>query len=323
MFEVIKPGLETSVQDYPARVGYMKFAFPWSGPMDSWSLRLANLSVGNELGAAGIECQFIGPTLKFLQNTVIAVTGADMQPKLDGEPIPMWESVAARQGQTLEMRFAKVGARGYVAFAGGIDVEPFLGSRSTFHKAGVGGMQGHAIQAGQIIPLAGGGGEPGRRVKPSARPSITADAVWELEVVRGPNDDWVDEAAHDRFFNTDWRLSAKSDRMGFRLEGGPEWTFTAKAYDKAPEHGLEPSNIIDQVYPPGAVNIAGQMPIILAGDGPTAGGFICPYTVPRYAFWKMGQSKPSEVYRFHELSVASAQARAREIKDLCTERSIE
>jgi urea carboxylase len=291
--------------------------------MDSWSLRLANLLVGNGPGAAGLECQFIGPTLRFHRDGVIALTGADMQGRIDGELVPMWQSIAVKQGQTLEMQFATVGARAYIGFAGGIQVAPFLGAMSTFHKAGVGGIAGHAIQAGQFVAVGAGAGEAGRRVKASARPPIRTDRIWEIEVVRGPNDDWVDDAGHERFLNTDWKLSAKSDRSGFRLEGGADWTFTSKAHDKAPEHGSEPSNIIDQAYPPGAINIAGQTPIILVNDAPSAGGFINPYTVPQCAFWKMGQSRPAEIYRFREVSITQAQTRAREITALCSEASIE
>ncbi|HYV89348.1 MAG TPA: aminopeptidase, partial [Candidatus Polarisedimenticolia bacterium] len=103
MFEVIQPGLETSIQDYPGRIGYWNQGFPPSGPMDSWSFQLANLLVGNEPGAAGLECQYLGPTLKFQRDTVIAVTGADMQPKLDGQPVPLWESIPVKAGQTLAL----------------------------------------------------------------------------------------------------------------------------------------------------------------------------------------------------------------------------
>jgi len=322
MIEVIKPGLETSIQDYPGRHGYLNLGFPWSGPMDSWSLRMANLLVGNDLKAAGLECQYIGPSLKFQKDSVIAVTGADMQAKVGGEVIPMWESVAIKGGQTLEMAFAKTGARGYVAIAGGINNEPFLGSRATFHKAGVGGMDGHSIQAGQVLPVIELAGEVGNVIKPEARPSIATDKQWQIEVVRGPNDDWVDEAGHKRFLETDWKLSSKSDRSGFRLDG-PDWTFNDKAYSKSPDHGSDPANIIDQGYPCGAINLAGQTPIILVSDGPSMGGFINPYTVPQCAFWKLGQSKPGETYRFIQVSIEQAQQRAREITALCAKQSFE
>ncbi len=115
MLEVIKPGLETSIQDYPGRIGHWAQGFPPSGPMDAWSFRLANLLVGNQPGAAGLECQFVGPSLKFQRDTVIAVSGADMKPTLDGQAIPIWESVAVKRGQTLALSFATVGARAYIA----------------------------------------------------------------------------------------------------------------------------------------------------------------------------------------------------------------
>ena len=322
MLEVIKPGLETSIQDWPGRYGYLNVGFPWSGPMDSWSFRLANCLVGNAPGDGALECQFIGPTLKFQRAAVIALTGAEMQAKLDGNLLSLWASVAVAAGQTLAFGSARSGARGYLAIAGGIHNEAFFGSRATFHKGGLGGMEGHAIKAGQVIPVGNGTGRAGRTVKVSARPAIVTDKRWQVEVVLGPNDDWIDEAGHTRFLNTDWKLSSKSDRGGFRLEG-PDWTFTPRATNKLPEHGSDPANIVDHGYPVGAINLAGQTPIILVNDGPSGGGFINPYTVPQCAFWKLGQSKPGEIYRFNVLSVIAAQARAREITALCTEISIE
>jgi urea carboxylase len=321
MFEVIVHGLETSIQDYPGRIGYWNQGFPPSGPMDSWSFRLANLLVGNDVGAAGLEVQYMGPTLKFQRDGVIAITGADMQPKLDGQSAPMWESFTVKAGQTLALISSKVGVRSYIAFAGGIDTPPWLGSRSTFHKAGVGGMLGRALQKGQVVPVAQAKGTPGRKAKPECRPKFATDKIWTIEVVAGPNDDWIDEAGHKRFLSTDWKLSSKSDRTGFRLEG-PQWTFTEKAYKKAPENGAEPSNIIDQGYPLGAINLAGQTPIILVNDGPSMGGFINPYTVPSAAFWKLGQSKPGDIYRFKSISVDEAQVLRKNLRAMCGPSSI-
>jgi len=321
MLKVIKPGLETSVQDWPGRYGFWNQGFPPSGPMDSWSLRLANVLVGNDPGDAGLECQYMGPALEFERDGVVAVTGADMQPKLDGEPVPLWESVAVKKGQTLALSFAKTGARGYIGIAGGIRTEPWLGARATFHKAGVGGFEGHALKEGQSVPVGEAQGKPGRRVKEEARPPIATDKRWQVEVVPGPNDDWIDEEGQQRFLTADWKLSGKSDRTGFRLEG-PQWTFSEKAYDKGPEHGSEPSNILDQGYPCGAINLAGQTPIILVNDGPSMGGFINPYTVPQAAFWKLGQSKPGDTYNFKAVSVEEAQAMARHLKQICSEASI-
>jgi len=152
MLEVIKPGLETSVQDWPGRYGYLNVGFPWSGPMDSWSFRLANVLVGNAPGDAGLECQFIGPSLRFQRATVIALTGADMQAKLDDVLVPLWQSVAVAAGQTLVMGSARTGARGYLAIAGGIRNPAFFGSRATFNKGGLGGIKGTPSRLARSFP---------------------------------------------------------------------------------------------------------------------------------------------------------------------------
>ena len=319
---VIKGGLETTVQDYPGRKGAFGMGFPPSGPIDHWSFRLANVLVGNAPGTAALECAFIGPVLRFERDAVIALTGADMKATLDDAPVPLWESIGVRAGQTLALRSAVTGARTYIAFAGGIDVAPLLGSRATFVIGACGGLDGVALKEGQTIPLASSDALPGRRLKDGARPPAPAGGVWEIEVVAGPNDDWIDEAGQRRFLETDWRLSPKSNRVGFRLDG-PDWTFTEKATNKAPENGEHPSNVIDHGYPIGAINLCGQTPIILMVDALTLGGFINPYTVPTCAWWKLGQSRPNETYRFRQVSVAEAQAERRRIAALCTEASLE
>ena len=321
MVQVIKKGLETSVQDYPGRIGTLNLGFPPSGPMDSWSFRLANVLVENEPGAAALECQFLGPTLKFNSDRIIAITGANMFPKLDGTPVPLWESLEVKKDQVLEMSFATVGARSYIAFSGGINTTPWLGSRSTFHKAGVGGIEGKAIQEGQIIPLNKSKSVAGRKIKKNSIPVMSTNKKWSVEVVKGPNDDWVDEKGHKMFLNSDWKLQSKSDRTGYRLEG-PKWSFSEKATNKGLEHGTFPSNIIDQGYPVGAINLAGQTPIILVNDGPSMGGFIVPYTVPSASFWKLGQAKPGDSFNFVEISVEKAQILRAEQRKICSEASL-
>lgn len=321
MFEVIKPGLETSVQDYPGRIGFLNQGFPPSGPMDSWSFRLANLLVGNHENTGALECQYTGPTLKFEKDHVISICGADMQPKIDGRSIPMWESIMVKSNQTLELGFTVIGARSYIAFSGGIDSEKWLGSQSTFHKAGVGGIDGYALKESQKISLGNSKGKIGRKIRADSIPDITNSGVWEIEVVRGPNDDWLDNAGYETFLKADWKLQARSDRTGFRLDG-PSLSFNEKATNKSPEHGYEPSNIIDQGYPIGGINLAGQTPIILVNDGPSMGGFIVPFTVPSASFWKLGQAKPNEKFKFKEISVQEAQEMRSEQTSLCSMGSI-
>ncbi len=322
MVQVIKKGLETSIQDYPGRIGTLNQGFPSSGPMDSWSFRLANVLVENEPGTAALECQFMGPTLKFNSDRIIAITGADMSPKIDGKRVPLWQSLQVKRDQILEMTFATIGARSYIAFAGGINTKPWLGSKSTFHKAGVGGIDGKAIQDGQIIPLNKSNSISGRKIKKNSIPKMSTNKKWSIEVVKGPNDDWIDEKGHKMFLNSDWKLQSKSDRTGYRLDG-PKWTFAEKATNKGLEHGTFPSNIIDQGYPAGAINLAGQTPIILVNDGPTMGGFIVPYTVPSASFWKLGQAKPGDTLNFEEITVEKAQTLRAEQNIICSETSLE
>ena len=322
MVQVIKKGLETSIQDYPGRIGTLNQGFPSSGPMDSWSFRLANVLVENEPGTAALECQFMGPTLKFNSDRIIAITGADMSPKIDGKRVPLWQSLQVKRDQILEMTFATIGARSYIAFAGGINTKPWLGSKSTFHKAGVGGINGKAIQNGQVIPLNKSNSVAGRKIKKNSIPRLSTNKKWSVEVVKGPNDDWIDDKGHRMFLNSDWKLQSKSDRTGYRLDG-PKWTFAEKATNKGLEHGTFPSNIIDQGYPAGAINLAGQTPIILVNDGPTMGGFIVPYTVPSASFWKLGQAKPGDTLNFEEISVEKAQRLRAEQIITCSEVSLE
>lgn len=307
MFEVIKPGLETSVQDLPGRIGYWEQGFPPSGPVDRWSFRLANLLVGNDRDAAALECQFLGPALKFQRDGYVAVTGADMAPTLNGAEVPRWRTLAVKAGQVLELSGARMGARAYIAFAGGIDTPPVLGSRSTFHMAGVGGVEGYALKAGQTIPVGPMSVRPAlREVAIDRRPPITASRQWDIEVVAGPNDSWLDERSIAQFLSSDWKVQAKSSRTGMRLTG-PAFGFSERAVNKRPEHGQDPSNILDHGYPLGAINLAGQTPIILINDAPSTGGFINPFTVPSAAFWKLGQAVPGNILRFRAVSLQKAQ----------------
>ncbi len=313
---VEKPGAQTCVQDYPGRVGYWNQGFPPSGPMDSWSFRLANLLVGNQEGTSGLEIQLMGPTLRFDVDSIAAVTGAELDVKLDGQLVEQWTSFHVKAGQKLQIGIAKQGARAYLAVSGGFSAPQLLGSASTFFGAGIGGFDGQALSVGQKLPIGAQRGEPGWTVLEEHRPPISSDRRWAIEVVAGPNDDWIDDAAHERFLSIDWKLSSQSGRTGYRLEG-PDWTFTEKAVNKGPEHGSEPSNILDQGYPLGGINLGGQTPIILVNDAPSMGGFICPYTVPSGAFWKLGQSKPGDLYRFTLRTVEQAQDLRRMVDSHC------
>ncbi|MFE3839304.1 biotin-dependent carboxyltransferase family protein [Pseudogemmobacter sonorensis] len=295
---VLKPGLETTVQELPGRIGYLEQGFPISGPFDTWSFRQANILVGNPRDTAALECQFLGPTLKFETDVLVAVTGADMRPKLDGVPVAMWRTLPVRAGQALELGAAISGARSYIAISGGLDTPVVLGSRAVFHMAKVGGQ---ALAKDQELPLGPASGEgPVLTIPEAARPVFSVDKRIEVEALVGPNDDWLAPESVEVFFSADWPVQAKSNRTGIRLTG-PEFAFAPRAIHKKADHGQDPSNIIDHGYPPGAVNLAGQTPIILVNDAPSTGGFINPFTVASAAFWKLAQARPGEVLRFRRI----------------------
>jgi biotin-dependent carboxylase-like uncharacterized protein len=321
-FEVVASGLETSVQELPGRLGYWEQGFPPSGPADAWSFRLANLLVGNPRDAAALECQFVGPTLRFLRDGAIAITGAEMPAKLDGEPVAAWTTTPVRAGQLLACTGARTGARAYIAVAGGIDTPPVLGSRATFHMAGVGGVEGYALKVGQTVAATPAPLPPRRIVRADARPPITADKQMMVEVMLGPNDDWLGPGSIAAFLAAEWVVLAQSNRTGMRLSG-PPITFAERAYAKRPEHGQDPSNILDHGYPLGAINIAGQTPIILLQDAPSTGGFINPFTVPSAALWKLAQARPAVRLHFTAVSMEEANALRHAQDALCREASLE
>ena len=154
-FEILKPGLSTTVQDL-GRPGYYHLGIPESGGMDKFSLAAANLLVGNAEGAAALEAVFQGPEIRFDHDAVVAVCGAHMPPKVDGAEEPGWTSFAVKSGQTLSFGFLKSGARAYIAVAGGVDVPLVLGSRSTYPLGALGGFEGRALKAGDRVNVGTG-----------------------------------------------------------------------------------------------------------------------------------------------------------------------
>ena len=300
---VLKPGLETTVQELPGRVGFLEQGFPISGPFDPWSFRLANLLVGNYRDTAALECQLIGPTLRFETDGAVALTGADMGAQLDGADVPLWHRLPVRAGQVLELGVARTGMRGYIAVSGGFATPPVMGSRAVFHMARVGGV---ALTAGLTLPLGLAGPTTAITSVPEARRPVFAEGkIWTVDALVGPNDDWLSAEAVAMFFAADWTVQSKSSRTGIRLTG-PEFSFADRALHKNPDHGQDLSNIIDHGYPLGAVNLAGQTPIILVNDSPSTGGFINPFTVARAELWKLGQARPGDTLRFRAIDRAAA-----------------
>jgi biotin-dependent carboxylase-like uncharacterized protein len=325
MIEVLEGGIQTTVQDFPGRQGLLDQGICPAGPFDNLAFRLANLLVGNEPGAAGLEITAGNFHARFDADAVIALTGADVQPKLDGEPIALWRSYRVRPGQTLTLgSVAGPGFRSYLAVSGGIDVPAYQGSRATYVPGGIGGFAGRALKKGDRLAI----GQPARppaetadrRVNPSIVPAYVSD--WELEAVPGPQaapDYWTWDD-FDHFFRHNWKLDRNSNRMGYRLEPH-SWQWARKTGGVAGGH---PSNILDNGYAVGAVNICGDQPIILCVDGPTLGGFICAAGAAYGAMWKLGQMAPGRDHiRFKQLSIDEAADLARATEALIDEKHLE
>ena len=295
--EVIAPGAQTSVQDWPGRLGYWDVGIPPSGPMDDRSFRLANRLVGNREGAPALECTLHGPTLRFHAEATIALAGAAMHATLDDAAVPFHQPVTVRAGQVLELgKIEGAGQRAYLAVRSGFDAPLYLGSRATF---GLGGFGGHAIgvlKAGDTLHLAGDEhleGEP-RAAVASEIPPLTRD--WNLGVHYGPHGapDFFTAADVDTLYTAEYEVHFNSARTGVRLIGPqPAW-----ARSDGGEAGLHPSNIHDNAYAIGAIDFTGDMPIILGPDGPSLGGFVCPAVIARDELWKTGQLKAGDKVRF-------------------------
>ncbi len=309
--EVIAGGLHTTVQDWPGRLGTWAVGVPPSGPFDDLGFRLANRLVGNPPSAPGLEITLAGPTLRFHVAAIVAIAGCPVQATIDGEPVPMWRAVAVAAGSVLRIAGPTgAGARCALAIRGGFAVDPYLGSASTFDLGGFGGVTGKPLVAGDWLPLTRVVGPEELSacpapLPPAARPVL--GKTWELGVLEGPHaaPDFLTSPGLKTFYATAWQVHMHSNRTGIRLIGPkPGWARTDGG-----EAGLHPSNIHDNAYAFGAVDLTGDMPIILGPDGPSCGGFVCPMVVVQAERWKLGQLRPGDSVRFIRLTTAEAEAR--------------
>jgi urea carboxylase len=301
--EVLVPGTQTMIQDYPGRVGYWHVGVPPSGPMDHVAFRLANVAVGNAPGTAALELTLSGPTLKFNTATLICLTGAGMAAELDGAPVAYGMPTEVPSGATLRIgAVSDAGCRAYLAVRGGFDVPDYLGSRATFTLGKFGGHGGRTLIAGDVLHLGAATGGSPCAVPAGVAPEIGHD--WELGVLYGPHGapDFFTEDDIETFFAATWEVHYNSNRTGVRLIGPkPKW-----ARADGGEAGLHPSNIHDNAYAIGAVDFTGDMPVILGPDGPSLGGFVCPVTVVQAELWKIGQLRPNDRVRFRRLTPVEA-----------------
>ena len=320
--EVIDAGLQTTVQDYPGRPGKLAEGYFPAGAMDHVGLRAANLLVGNALGDAALEITLGAVKLKTKREATVAVTGADAPLSIDGESVDMWASHRVPAGAEIAVGIAEgPGFRQYLAVGGGIAVPELFGSRSTYTMGALGGHEGRQLVGGDELPLGEDtGAAGGRRLADAARPQYARD--WEIEAVRGPqaSPDFLTEADMEVFFERWWPVDPNSNRTGIRLESHRfEW-----ARSTGGVAGGHPSNILDNPYAVGSVNINGDLPVILGPDGPTAGGFVVAATVAHAAMWKVGQLRPvGDRLRFREVTVEEALKLDESYADQLTEASVE
>jgi len=292
-FEVIQPGPLTTVQDL-GRHGWQQYGVPPSGAIDDYAFRIGNVLVGNEESAASLEITLIGCQLRVLEDAVIALTGADLAPTLNGDPIPMWETFPVSGGNKISFLRLKTGCRAYLAVSGGIDVPRVMASAATYTRAGIGGFEGRALRSGDILRTVECAPPPIRaRIPREYRPEYGSQI--ELRVILGPQDDCFTGEGIHTFLRSEYTISVLADRMGYRLEG-PQIQHSAKA------------DIISDGIPLGAVQVPGDgLPIILLVDRQTTGGYTKIATVVSTEIPKLAQAKPGDKVRFRRVSEEQAQ----------------
>ncbi|GGG09016.1 urea amidolyase [Rhodococcoides trifolii] len=294
--DVLRPGMMTTVQDWPGRVGYWQVGVPPSGPMDDVSFRLANVAVGNAEGACGLEATVVGPALRFENDAVVCVTGADAPVTVDGVAVERFSPISVPAGGVLDVgTVSGHGMRTYVAVRGGLDAEEYLGSAATFTLGKFGGHHGRVLAAGDVLTTHAVARDSVPQSIPSEHVPALTDS-WQIAVTEGPHGapEFFTRADIDTVFDTDYEVHFNSDRTGVRLIGPrPDWARTDGG-----EAGLHPSNIHDNAYSVGALDFTGDTPILLGPDGPSLGGFVCPVTVVAAERWKLGQLRPGDSVRF-------------------------
>ncbi len=292
---VVRPGLLTTVQDL-GRWGQQAAGVPVAGAMDTYSLRLANLLVGNPEGAAALEVTLLGPTLRAEGPLVVAVAGAVFDLSVDDRPVPHGAAFEVAAGSALRFGERRTGSRAYLAIDGGIATPAVLGSRATHLVSRMGGLDGRALVAGDRLPIGAG---PAAAVHRATRAPLPLDAVAgqrRLRVLLGPQDDWFTPAALDALLGAPFTVSSRSDRMGFRLDGP---ALTTK----------RPGELLSEPVAFGALQVpSGGAPILLMADRQTAGGYPKIATVISADLPLAGQLAPGDAVRFAACTRAEARS---------------
>ena len=302
--EVLDGGVQSTVQDAYGMIGYWTVGVPPCGAMDAYSFKIGNKLLGNDLNAAGIELTMRGGTYRFRTAASFCITGADMSAELDGKPIPMYTVINAESMQELKFKTCTKGMRTYLLVAGGIDVPQIMGSSSTFSDGKFGGHNGRALRTGDVLHL-----------RQNCKVEIVAsfeseyipqiDNTWIIGVIPGPQptDEYLKPEYLETLTSSEYTVNFNSARTGIRLNGPiPQWV-----REDGGEAGLHPSNIHDNAYAIGTLDLTGDQSILLGPDGPSLGGFVCSVTTAKGELWKLGQLHPGDKVRFQLLTLEQAE----------------
>ena len=298
VFRVLKPGLFTTVQD-TGRHGYLKYGVPMSGAMDTLSLITANALVANDPQAACLETTLIGPELETLTKAQIALTGGDTESRINGQSVPMGQTLEVKEGDRLTFGNVRGGCRVYISIRGGINVPLILGSRSTYVRGGFGGIEGRQLRTGDIIKSFDS--KP-FNVEYSLPENLTPQFAsnFTVHVILGPQADMFTENGLDTFLSNPFKVTLEADRMGYRLEGQP---ITHKGE----------ADIVSDALLPGATQVPKSgMPIVIMRDAQTTGGYpkIAVVTMPDVVM--LGQAKPGDTVEFSKTTMHQAQEKFKE-----------
>lgn len=276
-FEIREPGLSTTVQDR-GRIGYYRYGIPQGGAMDQYSATLGNRLVGNTAAEAVLECTYIGPKIVTTTKSVVAVTGAPVDVFINDLPVPQYTRIELSAGDELRFGVIKGGTKYFIAVQGGIDVPEVLGSRSTYPIGAIGGVEGRALRASDLVPVGApinNGLSVLSEIAKEDRPAFSRDVS--VRVMLGLYDHNLSQKGLDNFLNGEWTLTPVADRMGLRYSGpGVEWNEREQPFGA----GQDPSNIVDAGYAVGSIQIpGGTQPIILHRDAVSGGGYAMVATV--------------------------------------------
>ncbi|MBC7760935.1 MAG: biotin-dependent carboxyltransferase [Candidatus Saccharibacteria bacterium] len=305
-FDILEPGLSTTVQDQ-GRIGYYRFGIPQGGSMDQYSATLANRLVGNTAREAVLECTYIGPKLISTTDAIIAVTGAPVDVFVNGELVPEYERLELLAGNELKFGVIKGGTKYFIAVHGGIDVPEVLGSRSTYPIGAIGGVDGRALAAGDLVPVGAAidNGLPALQfIEIKDRPAFSKDVT--VRVMLGLYDHLLSHTGLDSLLNSEWVLTPVADRMGLRYSGpGVEWKDREQPFGA----GQDPSNIVDAGYAVGSIQIpGGTQPIILHRDAVSGGGYAMVATVISADMDLVARCAPGTKTRFVAVTMEQALA---------------